>query len=266
AWRAMAALTNERTLICALICPGTGHIHGVASGGAVDMRHLAQIAGFASSLLADFLIRATPKSAITSTAINGLPMVLDSPLLPDLRLRTLRLNCLTEAYDNLWFKVWQSQFAKDTWAGGRERSNRLPLGVSSRRWARRTPLRLAEDRRQALVEIDALVAVMLDVTADELCTVYRTQFPVLFGYDQRRDFYDCNGRLVPQEVLKVWRAKGCPDGLEATASDNLSIEERTATNQAGHTYTYQLPFVTLDREADMRGAHAHFSRLLQERP
>jgi hypothetical protein len=61
---------------------------------------------------------------------------------------------------------------------------------------------------------------------------------------------------VPQEVLKVWRQK----------EDRISEEERTATNQAGNTYTYELPFVTLDREKDMRQAYAHFERLLAERP
>ena len=42
-----------------------------------------------------------------------------------------------------------------------------------------------------------------------------------------------------------------------------SDEERTATNQAGNTYTYELPFVTLDREADMRQAYAHFETVSQ---
>ena len=58
-----------------------------------------------------------------------------------------------------------------TWARSREE------------WTANTPLRIAEDRRQALVEIDALVALMLGVTADQLCTIYRTQFAVLYGYD-----------------------------------------------------------------------------------
>ena len=96
---------------------------------------------------------------------------------------------------------------------------------------------------------------MLGVTADELCSIYRTQFPVLYGYDSNRDFFDANGRLVPNEVLKVWRTKG----------DRLSVEERTATNQAGYTYTYELPFRTLDREHDMRVAYAEFERRLKER-
>lgn len=119
-------------------------------------------------------------------------------------------------------------------------------------WDSSTPLRRASDRRQALVEIDALVALGLGLTADELCTVYRTQFPVLYGYDRYTYLYDANGRLVPQEVLKVWRTKG----------DNLSVEERTATNQAGNTYTYEPPFQFLDREADMRAAYAEFERRL----
>ena len=38
---------------------------------------------------------------------------------------------------------------------------------------------------------------MLGVTADQLCTIYRTQFAVLYGYDHKDYVYDANGRLVP---------------------------------------------------------------------
>ncbi len=58
------------------------------------------------------------------------------------------------------------------------------------------------------MEIDALVALMLGVTADELCTVYRTQFAVLRGYDKDTYLYDANGRLVPNAVLAPWRKQG----------------------------------------------------------
>ena len=146
-------------------------------------------------------------------------------------------------------------FAVDAWTGGLTHAGRRPLGDVGPEWAAGMPLRIAADRRQALVEIDALVALMLGVTADELCTVYRTQFPVLYGYDRNRDFYDANGRLVPSSVLSVWRKKG----------ERITAEERTATNQAGNTYTYGLPFVTLDRERDMRVAYAEFERRLGER-
>ena len=121
---------------------------------------------------------------------------------------------------------------RDRWASGRTRANRPDLGAVTRDWTANAPLRIAEDRRQALVEIDALVALMLGVTADQLCTIYRTQFAVLYGYDHKDYVYDANGRLVPNAVLKVWRSKG----------RRVSAEERTATNQADNTYTYELPY------------------------
>ncbi len=96
---------------------------------------------------------------------------------------------------------------------------------------------------------------MVGLEIDELCTIYRTQFAVLYGYDRTVYFYDGNGRLVPNSVLTVWRKKG----------DKITEEERTATNQAGNTYIYDLPFGPLDREADMRQAYAEFERRLAER-
>ena len=75
------------------------------------------------------------------------------------------------------------------------------------------------DRRNALVEIDALVALMLGVSIDDLCTIYRTQFAVLYGYDHHEYTYDVNGRLVPNSVLSVWRKKG----------DRITEEERTVS-------------------------------------
>ena len=170
--------------------------------------------------------------------------------------RVLRLNCVTNAYAELWRDVHSDAFAVDQWASGRPRANRPSLEAVTAEWDANTPLRIAEDRRQALVEIDALVALMLGVTADQLCTIYRTQFAVLYGYDHNSYVYDANGRLVPNEVLSVWRKKG------------TAISERGADrDQSGRdtTYiTYELPFTLLDRETDMREAYAEFERRLAE--
>ena len=103
------------------------------------------------------------------------------------------------------------------------------------------------------VEIDAIVALMLGVTADQLCTVYRTQFAVLYGYDHDKYTYDTNGRVVPNAVLKVWRTKG----------ESMTLDERTHTNEAGNTYVYELPFQTYDREHDMRIAYAEFDHRME---
>jgi hypothetical protein len=254
AWRRMAANTGERTLIPAIIPPGSAHVHPVSSAGLpqVSPESLCATCGILISLISDFAIRAAPKSDIHLATINRLPLILGHPLQAPLIIRTLRLNCVTGAYTDLWRDVYQDVFTNDQWASGRPRSNRSELGAITPEWSAATPLRIAEDRRQALVEIDALVALMLGVSADQLCTIYRTQFAVLYGYDHSSYVYDANGRLVPTEVLSVWRKK----------DDALTSEERTATNQAGSTYTYELPFHFLDREADMRTAYAEFERRL----
>ncbi|MFV2021523.1 class I SAM-dependent DNA methyltransferase [Micromonospora sp. LOL_023] len=257
AWRTMASNQSERTFIPGIIPPGASHVDGVFSMGLLggDGRDLVIAAGYLSSLIADFCVKIAPKSTIRAGAISrlfwGESSLLDNALL----LRVLRLNAVTDAYADLWDRCFDVEFSHDAWAGGFEHRRRASIGQVGPKWTMDTPLRIASDRRQALVEIDALVALVLGVAADELCSIYRTQFAVLRGFDKNVYIYDLNGRLVPNRVLVSWRAKG----------DRITEEERTATNQAGSTYTYELPFVTLDREADMREAYAHFQQLLRER-
>jgi len=254
AWRNMAALTGERTLIPALIPPGASHVHAVSSlrvAGRAEL--LPAVAALMGSLIADFSVRVTGKAHVLESVVSRLARP-DLVWVPELSLRILRLSCLTEAWSELWDYCDVEAFAESTWAGGLGYLGRAPIFIGAK-WSKATPLRRASDRRQALVEIDAIVALMLGLTADELCTVYRTQFAVLSGYDRNSYYYDINGRLVPNSVLKTWRTKG----------DRITEAERTATNPAGNTYTYELPFVTLDREADMRQAYTHFERILAER-
>jgi len=256
AWRNMAANGNERTLFPALIPPGAAHVNAVVSlSRRDDPTALVSIAGMMSSLLSDFAVRATRPSTVSRGVVRQLSMpALDHPGQSRLRLRALRLNGVTEAYAPLWSTCWDPAWTTDRWAANSGQLS-ADLGAVSRDWGPATPLRRAVDRRQAIVEIDALVALLLGITAGELCTVYRTQFSVLFGYDRNGSYYDANGRLVPNSVLTVWRKKG----------DRVTVDERTATNQAGNTYLYELPFVTLDREADMRAAYASFEQDLKGR-
>lgn len=256
AWRCMAANTGERTLIPTLIPPGAAHVDGLFSaanpGG--ELCDLVALSGSLGSLVSDFAVRVAPKSTIRSGTANRLAYA-DGPLRPGLILRTLRLSAITDAYADLWAQCWAPDLRDDFWTGGLNHTRRPALDDVTAIWSAATPLRIAADRRQALVEIDAIVALSLDLTADELCTIYRTQFAILYGYDRNTYFYDANGRLVPNSVLTVWRKKG----------DRITADERTATNQAGNTYVYELPFVTLDREADMRQAYAEFERRLAGR-
>jgi hypothetical protein len=255
AWRNMAANGGERTLIPAIIPPGFAHIHGVTSAGSLAIpQSLASIAGAMASLLLDFSVRVAPKSTISAATVSRLAFP-QGKLDGFLRLRSLRLNAVTQLYAKLWEDAYLDDFRSDVWAGGINYEGRPLLGDVGPAWAEESPLRRASDRRQALVEIDAIVALALGISAEELCTIYRSQFAVLYGYDRNRDFYDRCGRLVPSTVISTWRKKG----------NLISPEERTATNASGNTYTYELPFVNLDREADMRQAYAHFEQVLSER-
>ncbi|SDS78431.1 hypothetical protein SAMN04488570_2689 [Nocardioides scoriae] len=257
AWRAMAANTGERTLIPALLPRDAAHVDGIHSLSVLpdDPSKVVSIAGFMSSLVSDFITRAAPKSTIRQSTIDRLPFVSAHPLQPALQLRVMRLNCVTAAHGDVWNDVSLDLALDDAWTGGIDYPGRPTIARVPQSWTREVPLRRASDRRQALIEIDALVALMLGLTADELCTIYRTQFPVLYGYDRTKYIYDANGREVPNSVLTVWRRRG----------DAITEEERTATHPAGTVYTYELPFVTLDREADMRRAYAHFEQVLKDR-
>ncbi|WP_425451448.1 class I SAM-dependent DNA methyltransferase [Acidipropionibacterium virtanenii] len=255
AWRAMAYNVGERTLLPAVIPPGSAHVDGIFDASCDEGASSIIGVGSASSILSDFLIRAVPKSTIRTAAFERLPLPpLDHVLIPSLILRTLRLNCLTNAYADLWAECWDPAFQTDHWTF--TDYTHASLGEGAPDWSMATPLRRDADRRQALVEIDALVALMLGIPAEELCTVYRTQFGVLYDYDHGKSttkyIYDANGRVIPNTVYQAWKKKG----------DNLSWSDRTATNASGYEYTYDLPFRTYDREEDMTRAYREFERRL----
>ncbi|WP_022909109.1 restriction endonuclease subunit M [Aestuariimicrobium kwangyangense] len=256
AWRGMAANTGERTLIPTLLPSGFTHVNAVFSAGSprASVRDLALVLASMSSLLGDFVIRSAPKSGIYMTAMTRIPLPSDRRLLDFALLRVLRLNCLTEAYREFWDGTHLERVAEDYWTGGIEYEGRPALGDVPPRWSGSVPLRRSSDRRQAQLEVDALMALETGVTIEELITIYRTQFPVLRGYDQRTYVFDANGRQVPSSLLPEIRKHG----------DGLPVELRSVVHpQSGHTYTYEPPYRTLDREADLRRAYTEFqSRLI----
>lgn len=232
AWRQyIGSLTGRRSFITALVPPGATHVNAVHTLWGCKFEHIA-IGVISSSLLADFVVRSIGSGHIFNSIVEALPFPVELSKNVHALENYLRLNCLTEAYAPLWEEVMGEE-----WGVGK-------------------PLRKDEERRAAQVEIDAIVALSLGVTADELCMSYRTQFPVMRRYDQE-DRFDANGRKVPKDVMKL-QAK-LRDG------DELSVADRTWVHpQSGVEYVFEYPFRQLDREADMREAYARFEGIVRE--
>ena len=265
-WRAMAATTGERTLASAIFPPGTSAVHSVNTFGLphCSIEALLRLEATMTTLLADFMIRSSVGSGISPSAINRLPLIPEGhPLAAAAILRALRLNCLTDAYVDLWRDTYSEAFTQDSWTGGLDRPNRPALGDVGPEWSMASPLRIDEDRRQALVEIDAIMAIVTGISIDDLVTIYRTQFGVLNDYDRgdgkKAYIFDANGRQIPSSVRTAWNKAGRPES-------GLPVEERTAVHPSatgtGRTIVYEQPFRILDREADMRTAYAEFQRRL----
>lgn len=250
AWRQMAANTGERTLIPTIIPPGPTYVFTIHSA-ATSVRNTPILAASASSLLADFMIRSSPKAHILPPSFSRIPTLeSDHQLISSIALRSLRLNCLSDAYADLWTECWDESFVAD--APILERYDERPIGPE---WTADTPLRRAEDRRNAQAEIDVMVAIMLGVPIEDLCTIYRTQFAVLYDYDHGRGqgayVYDANGRQLPTPVRQAWEKRQRP-----TSNEDMPLSERTHTHPgSGVPYVYNLPFRIRDRESDFRRIH-----------
>ncbi|MFC7812102.1 hypothetical protein [Streptomyces olivaceus] len=256
AWRKMIAPNTERALYVALIPPGATHIDGVRSGRVVDDRSTALWAGFWASLPIDYALRLLGVANLDVAQAQRLPGPTPShPLAPALLLRTLRLNCLTRAYADLWQDLhdptWPTQEPwACTWPG------LPPLNDVTPDWTPDTPLRTERARRAALVEIDALVAVWLGMDADALIAAYRGRFPVLQKYEAVT-WFDANGWKLAGNARTI--------GQRQTKETWKQFEAyQAAPDTAPVPDGYTLPFHRADREQEMREAHAYFKQRLDE--
>ncbi|GAA4785578.1 class I SAM-dependent DNA methyltransferase [Actinomycetospora chlora] len=239
AWRRMANPANMRTLFAALIPPGPTHVSLLITVSTKSHRELAFAAGMWASLPVDFLIKAAGFNDIKAEVTYQFPHPSDSSLAPEVIHRALRLNCLTSSYGPLWEELFDDHWRQDSWTISPQVR---PIARIEANWSAATPLRRDADRRRALVELDALSAVVLGISAEELSAIYRTQFGVLRKYERVMQF-DANGFQVPREVLKDYEKRGTRAELDR----------------------YELPFIGVDREREMTIAHEEFSRRLAER-
>lgn len=249
---------TERSLFAALIPPGPTHVHAVHSMALPDNRLTALNAGFWSSLPLDYLLRITGRADLQIAEAHKMPAPsADHPLSAPLLLRTLRLNCVTSVYADLWAELFHPTWPHyEEWANGLWLNLApLSLGLEST-WTPKTPLRAEYERRASMVEIDALVSVWLGITADQLVTIYKSRYAVLHDREAAM-YFDARGRRISADPYAY--------GLGQTKQDYADLlAHLEAPETTRPPVGYTAPFYKADREAEMRAAHAHFQARLDK--
>lgn len=270
AFRNMIALNGERSLISALIPPGTAHVNTVESVAFADNNHALTLLTNAMSLVFDFMIKASGRGHLFDSDVAKFPWAqVDNTAIH----RALRLACLTSSYADLWSHFaltlevlpWSSPDPRLRFEGPVE-------GPST--WDRTAGLRTEFARRLALVEIDVLVAQALGLTLDQLIEIYRIYFPVL-QENEAGTWYDQNGRIVwtcskglpgvgwlddrgKSPGRAAWEKKLTENPSELTCTaidDTMPGGPRTVTRH------FVGPFTQCDRIEDYKRAWAHFEQL-----
>ena len=262
----MISPPDARTLIGAIFPPNVSHTNGCRSYIFKPENTIEALtfAGFTFSVPFDFFTKSTGRKNLHNL-LDDYPLIIEPHLSKLINLRTLRLNCLTNHYSSLWNNCWGDDFNDDHFAKDDPRLSEFSSGNLTQKWTRNIALRTDFARRQALVEIDVLAAMALNLTLNELQTIYRVQFPVLRQYESDT-WYDLNGRIVftcnkglsgvGLSRLKWNEIKDMKSGtVERTfVDDNLPGGPRE------RTIVYQAPFDRCDREKDYEIVWAEFER------
>ena len=288
-FRGMLSQSGERTLICAVMPKGAGHVHSNMSLCFRNVHNLVDFGGFSCSIPFDFFIKVTGRASLYESVIRHLPF--HSSVL--IRVRFLLLVCLTDYFAELWSECFNYGFCKELWGKVDKRLRTSDFANLTEKWNPEYPLLTDYVRRQALIEIDVLVALALGITLDELCSIYRIQFPVL-RQNENDTWYDRNGRIVftcskglpgvgltrhewnearditTGSIKKTVFDDIMPDYREAHA--RIRLEDGTVLDCPCPNYpkpipgpverfiTYEAPFDRCDREEDYRIAWEEFKR------
>jgi hypothetical protein len=266
--RRMLSQSGERTFISALCPRDCSHIHTVISTSFKDLRVLLKSLFMMLSCVFDFWVKTTGKSDFTSGNMAYVPLVESDSLFKIAYLRVLALNCLTIHYTRLWETCWDDGFKQERWAKEDPRLGNSKFTNLTPKWQRNCAFRTDYERRQALVEIDVLAAMALGLTLDELCIIYRVQFPVL-RQNENDTWYDQKGRIV------FTCSKGLPGvgfsrpewneikDMKSGTVQRTMIDD-TLPDRPHHerTITYVAPFDKCDREQDYATVWAELERRL----
>ncbi len=306
-FREMVNPANERTLISCLVPKAVASINTCNTVVFRSSQAAVEFAALCNSIVLDYFTKCSGVTHVTKSTLEILPVLgikMNVQLRSALIVRALILSCLSSHFRELWESLCQLKvdmtrtktldstnrvsylelFQHDAWTitdpqiDGEFFSNLTP------HWQRNVALRSERMRRQALVEIDVLVAMVFGFTLDELLAMYRIQFPTLQKYENDT-WYDAKGRIVytsklgykaaPSKAVKndnnwsLYSSARTEANIALGWEDIKDLEEAVVTQQvidntlAGEpverTIEYRAPFSKCDREQDYRQAWELFS-------
>lgn len=260
-FRKMLSQAGERTLTGSILPPKTSHVNGIISVSFDDEDQLVEFSGLTSSIVLDFFIKTIGASNLTDSRLNNFPLGVESKYREPMRQRVLLLNCVNVRYKKLWNSNWSKSKDPFKWS---KRDTRLIETDKPIAWSELCPLKTPFERRYALVELDILSAMSLNLTLEELILIYLIQFPVL---QQNEDdtWYDQKGNIV-FTCSKGLNGVGVDRPVWETIKDLNEGESYEHTIEKSELYygekvIYYAPFQKCDRVEDYKVAWAHFEKI-----
>ncbi|MCP5197926.1 MAG: class I SAM-dependent DNA methyltransferase [Gammaproteobacteria bacterium] len=271
--REMVGPSSERTMISTIIPPYVGHVNTTLGTAFKSRDVLLDYFSMCLSVPVDYRVKSTGMGHANTTLINQLPVLAEDKFRPNLHACALALSCLTTHYADLWQTCFRPEFRKQRWSNDSPLLDPAFFAKLTPHWQRNCALRSDYARRQALLEIDVLVAQALGLTLDELLTIYRVQFPVMRQYEADT-WYDQTGRIIftpskglvgvglPRKAQRNDPTPGWEDVRDLPAGRTVSKTFNDDTLPGGpveRTIEYHAPFLRPDREQDYRVAWAFFA-------
>lgn len=282
--RCMLSQAGERTLICAVLPRKTAHIHAVISVAFRDGYNCVDMAALFSSIPLDFFTKTIGIGQIGKDMLSKYPLGVSEKFHSSLHSRILLLNCLTDAYSDLWEEMWSDEFKYESWSIEDKRLK--PFDSLTEQWQWGIPLRNYFERRQALVEIDVIAAMALGLSLQDLEMIYTIQFPVL-QQNENDTWYDAEGKIVftcskgltgvgldrkrnAKTGMLGWediRGEQIDENTYAGTSPTHThtIDPAKSELYGGQQQTFVAPYTRCDRIADYRTAWAHFEKVFADK-
>ncbi|MES9811663.1 MAG: N-6 DNA methylase [Candidatus Thiodiazotropha sp.] len=284
--------SGERTAVPMLGAENVFHLNTVVGTNFRSLDVLAAVSVLMHSICFDYFVKSMGISDLTTGNMQLVPVLSPEKSVTNAIIRMLCLNCLTIHYADLWKSCYQPTFRQGSWSLDSPLLDPDFFDKLTSDWQRGCALRTDYSRRQALLEIDVLVAQALRLTLDELLTIYRVQFPVM-RQNEADTWYDQTGRIVftpskglvgvglPRKAQKKDLNNGISYAIESPDQNEEGIVlgwEDIRDLQAGsivrktfpddtlpggpveRTIEYHAPFIRPDREENYRRAWAFFEQ------